>query len=81
MGLELSFRKHLQFETHFWSLIHLVPEIGLFEEKKFFPYILALRGNIGTIRKVGVFDQFSVPRPNWKLFDHEKWFLTYLTYI
>ena len=27
IGLELSFRKNLQFETHFWSLSHLVPEI------------------------------------------------------
>ena len=54
------------------------------------PYILGLGRNFCTIRK-GPYPLRNeafltnivilVPRPNRKLFDHEKWFLTYLTYI
>ena len=36
MGLELSFRINLQFETHFWCLSDLVPEIQLFGRKQNF---------------------------------------------
>ena len=49
----------------YWCLSHLGPEIKLFENKSF----------------LLTFDQLSDPRPNRKLFDHEKWFLRYLTYI
>ena len=45
MGLQLSFRKNLQFKTHFRYLSHFIPKILLFERRKFFSYILALRGN------------------------------------
>ena len=37
--------------THFRYLSHFIPKILLFERRKFFSYILALRGNFGTIRK------------------------------
>ena len=71
--------KNLQFKTHFWCLSHLVPEVYLFEEKKsLFSYILALRGNFGTIRKGSpLATKQVIPRQNGKFFDHEKWFLTY----
>ena len=36
MGSHSSFCKNLQFKTHLWCLVHLVPEIQLFEEKKAF---------------------------------------------
>ena len=62
------------------------PKILLFE-KKFCSYISALIGNFGPIGKgpplwkLGVSDQLSDPPNKRKVFDHEKWFLMYLTYI
>ena len=129
MGLELSFRKNLQFETHFWCLSHLVPELQLFEKKSFFlsfrrsEAILAPFGirkgtpyennqfsvtwflRYSSLKKISpltfrrsqatllpfvegppyenqaLLTDLAIPQPNGKFFGHERWFLTYLTYI
>ena len=86
MGLQLSFRKNLQFMTHCWCLSHLVPEIQLFE-KSFFLTFRCSEATLAPLVRVPPYENKAfltnsvIPRPNGKLFDHEKWFLTYLTYI
>ena len=77
--------KSLQFKTTFGVSVTELPRYSCLK-KKFFPYISALRGNFGTIRKGPPYENkvfltnTVIPRPNVTFFDHEKWFLTYLLY-